>query len=345
VLVAGGGLAVFLLRSGDVSDTASAAAVSSEAAPASMDAPSPPASVDAPNAGPPSPTTPPVTAGAAEPSASSRPGPVASPTTTRTAAAPSDPRPPADSDGAASRAAAERLSIAKAKLASNLHVQALDDLRQIVLDYPGSRTAADAALLSADELTKLNRVDDAMAAHVEFAGRFPSDPRVAKSRLDLAALLLKTRRSNREASAREMLGTIARDFPRTLEAQTALQRKLQLETSTRQKEKDPVLGIEAPVALPTLRTLAEQFPDAPGTMQALFRLAEIYTDLHQYERAAQALTDLATRFPANPHDAWFRLGELYERQLKDGDRARAAYAQVPGSSSRYREAQRRANRR
>jgi hypothetical protein len=56
------------------------------------------------------------------------------------------------------------------------------------------------------------------------------------------------------------------------------------------------------------------------------------------------LTELATRFPNNPHDAWWRLGELYERQLRDPDRARAAYAQVPSTSSRYRDAQRRANR-
>ena len=42
-----------------------------------------------------------------------------------------------------------------------------------------------------------------------------------------------------------------------------------------------------------------------------------------------AFTDLATRYPSNPHDAWWLLGELYERRLRDDARARAAYAQVP----------------
>ncbi len=43
-----------------------------------------------------------------------------------------------------------------------------------------------------------------------------------------------------------------------------------------------------------------------------------------FEHAAQALTDLATRFPRNATDAWWRLGELYERKLKDLGKAREA---------------------
>ncbi len=242
-------------------------------------------------------------------------------------------------------AAAERLEVAKAKLASNLLDQAVADLRQIVIDYPSSRLAANAAFMAADVLDKADRVEDAMGAHVEFANRFRSDPRVAASQLQLADLTLRSRRPNRESSAREIYGAIARDHPRTAQASSALQRKLRIETERRNlREKDPVLGKEVPAALVTLRTISEQFPDAPGTMIALNRLAVLYVDIDEHQRAASALTELATRFPNNPHDAWFRLGELYERELRDPERARAAYAQVPPTSARYRDAQRRINR-
>ena len=42
---------------------------------------------------------------------------------------------------------------------------------------------------------------------------------------------------------------------------------------------------------------------------------------------------------------WFRLGDIYERRLKNPEKAREAYAKVPQSSSRYNEAQRRMKRR
>ena len=61
--------------------------------------------------------------------------------------------------------------------------------------------------------------------------------------------------------------------------------------------------------------------------------------------AATAYTDLATRYPTNPHDAWWELGEIYERRLRDDERARAAYAQVPAGSKRYQDAQRKLTRR
>ena len=44
--------------------------------------------------------------------------------------------------------AAQRLEVARAKIANNLNDQALADLRQIVIDYPGSRAGAEAAFLA-----------------------------------------------------------------------------------------------------------------------------------------------------------------------------------------------------
>jgi TolA-binding protein len=156
---------------------------------------------------------------------------------------------------------------------------------------------------------------------------------------------MRSRRPNREAVAREMLNEVVRDHPRTPQAMTALQQKIRFEGGRggRQlRERDPVLGIEVPAVVSSMRMFTEQFPMHLGSMNALNRLSEMYLDLNQPALAAQALIDLGTRFPKNPFDdAWFRLGELYERRLKDPARAREAYAKVAPTSPKYRDAQRR----
>jgi tetratricopeptide (TPR) repeat protein len=223
---------------------------------------------------------------------------------------------------------------------SNLLEPALADLAQIRLDFPTSAAAAEASFLSANILETLGRIEDAMAVHVEFNKRFASDARVAASRLRLAELTLKSRHANKEATARELLKGIADTHPRTEEAFAALRLKLSLEQG-RTREMDPVLGIEVPRSLPTLRALTEQFPSAPLTMAEWSRLAAMYDDLDQHELAATAYWSLATYFPSNPYDAWFRAAEIYERRLKNPDKAREAYANVPPTSARYKDAQRR----
>jgi serine/threonine protein kinase len=241
----------------------------------------------------------------------------------------------------AEAAARERLDIARAKLNSNLLEPALADLRQIFIDFPSSAAAAEASFMSAEILERLGRLEEAMAAHIEFNKRFAKDPRLPASKLRLAQLTLQSRQPDRETRARQILGEIATAHPKTSHALAALQMKLKLEQGRGPREMDPVLGIEVPRALPTLRALAEQFPTSPMTTIALNRLAELYLDIEDYPRAAQAYTDLATSFPDNPNDAWFRAGEIYERRLKDVDKARAAYARVPEGTARYRDAQRR----
>ena len=97
--------------------------------------------------------------------------------------------------------------------------------------------------------------------------------------------------------------------------------------------------------LVTLRALSDQFPGDPETMLALNQLATAYEDMNRYQAAADILERLAAQFPGNPVEVWFKLGELYDRRLKNADKAREAYAQVPPNSPRYREAQQRLNRR
>jgi TolA-binding protein len=237
------------------------------------------------------------------------------------------------------------LEVARAKINNNLLEAALGDLRQVTTDFPGTPAAAEASYLSAEVLEKLGRLDDAMATHVEFGKRFANDRRTAASQLRLAELTERSRRPNREAAASNILGDLIRTYPRTPEAMRALQMKIRLDQGNRQRVMDPVIGVQVPPVLPTLRTLVEQFPNSPMAMIALNRLANMYGDLDQFQRAAEAYAQLATSFPNNPHDAWFRAGEIYERRLKDLNKAREAFARVPEGSPRYRDAQKKLTRR
>jgi cytochrome c-type biogenesis protein CcmH/NrfG len=66
--------------------------------------------------------------------------------------------------------------------------------------------------------------------------------------------------------------------------------------------------------------------------------------MDRWNEAAAVLREVVARDP-NAGDAWFRLGEIYERRLKDPTRARDAYGKVPKDSPRFEEAQRRLRRR
>jgi tetratricopeptide (TPR) repeat protein len=222
---------------------------------------------------------------------------------------------------------------------------AVADLRQIVLDYPGSAVAVEASFLAGDALEKAGRAEDAMAVYVEFDRRFAGNPRVAGSKLRRARLLLQSRAQPRQNEGYALMGEVARDFPRTPEARAALQARRQVESQRRQlRAMDPVLNIEVPALLVTLRMMADQFPGEPATMVALHQLAAGYEDLDQYQAAADALEQLTAQFQGNPMEVWFRLGELYERRLRNPDKARQAYERVPADSPRYRDAQQRLKR-
>jgi len=263
------------------------------------------------------------------------------------ASPPSAPAPPAPAAAPSRDAeAAQRMDVARAKLANNFVDQGVADLRQIVIDYPGTAVAADASFLAAEAFEKSGRDDDAMAAYVEFDSRFVNHPMVADSRLRRARLMQRSKAQARQTEAYALFGAIARDYPGTPQAKQALLAKRLVEQQRRQlRATDPVLNIEVPALLVTLRTLADQFPGDPEALLALNQLAAAYDDMDRYQAEADVLERLAAQFPGNPVDVWFKLGELYERRLKLADRARAAYAKVPADSPRYRDAQQRLNRR
>jgi serine/threonine protein kinase/tetratricopeptide (TPR) repeat protein len=366
-------------------DQASAAAPSPDssaapATPAPAPAPAAPLSTAAaptpPASTPPPPTAPEPAAPSAAPSLPAQP-PTAPPAaanvaprpatpSTPTSAAPADPtkglpttnKPPVKGAPPAAPATAaappartpaaeaqQRLDIARAKMANNLNDQALADLREIVADYGTTPAAAEASLLTADLLEKMNRIDDAMAALVEFDSRFAGDRRVAESKVRRALLLGRTRQPKAEQLSRALLSDVIRDFPGTPQALQALAIKMKVEGDRRDlKEMDPVLKIEVPAIMVTLRSITEQFPTHPQSIVAYNRLAAMYSDMNKWAEAAQVLERMGANYPGNPLEVWFRLGEMYERRLNDLARAKTAYAKVPNDSPRYGDAQRRLRR-
>ncbi|MFA5908434.1 MAG: protein kinase [Vicinamibacterales bacterium] len=339
--IAAGLGAYFASRSGVATETTQqAAAPAPDASSAAGTPAAPPPATPAAAAPDPSAKAPaPASGTAAKPAgpAASTAKPAAKPATAATAPAPAASR---DAE------AMQRLEVARAKAANNLNDQALADLKQIIVDYPGSRAGAEASLLAAELHEKTGRLDDAMAALVEFESRFAGDRRAADSKLRRSQMLSRQRQPRAQIQSRELLAEVARDFPGTPQANLALQTKLRIETERKDlREIDPVIKIEVPAVMVTLRTVIEQFPDTPQSMAARNRLAAMLGGMNRHQDAAHVLEDLAAHFPDNPMDVWFRLGEIYERRLNDPVKAKETYAKVPQGSARYAEAQRRLNRR
>ena len=235
--------------------------------------------------------------------------------------------------------AAQKLEIARAKLSNNLNDQALADLKAITSDYPATKAAIEAAFLAGEVHEKAGRAEDAMAAYVEFESRYGQDRRVADAKLRRALMLGRQRQPKPQALSMQLLNDVVRDFPKSPQAAVALQTKLKAETDRRDlRAVDPVLNIEVPAAMVTLRQIIEQFPDEPQTIPARNRLAMMLTQMNRHADAAQVLEEMATHGD-NPMDVWFRLGEIYERRLNDMAKARDAYAKVPPGSPRYADAQ------
>ena len=240
--------------------------------------------------------------------------------------------------------AAQLLEVARAKLANSLSEQALADLRQIIIDFPGSRAAAEAAFLAGEIHEKSGRIDDAMAAYVEFESRFGNDRRVADAKLRRSQMLARQRQPKAQAMSLQLLGEVARDFPGTPHAQMALQAKLRIETERRDlRGIDPVSKQEGPAVIETLRTIIKQFPDSSQAMAARNRLAMTFTQLNRHAEAAVVLEEIGAR-GETPPDFWFRLGEIYERRLNDPAKAKRSYAKVPPGSPRYNDAQKKLKR-
>ena len=178
-----------------------------------------------------------------------------------------------------------------------------------------------------------------MATFVEVRSRFGTTAQGAEATFRLAELTLRSKRDDRDRAAMALLDDVMKLQPEGIWAPRALARKAELEERMQLRAIDPVLGTSVPAALISYRLLSERYPDAANSEASLAKLAELYEGIRRYELAAQTLDQLMTRFPDNARDAAWRAGELYEKRLKDMDKAREAYTLVPSKSSRYRDAQ------
>jgi len=330
-----------------------------DAATASAPAPIPSPAVETPAAAPSAaPSTPPVAppppSKAAAPPGSTTTGAAGAPGTNVATAKPAPKTAPPVAAPAAPAApatasrdtqAAQLLEVAKAKLANNLNEQALADLRQIIVDFPSSRAAAEAAFMAGEIHEKVGRVDDAMAAYVEFESRFGNDRRAADAKLRRSALLGRQRQPKSQALSWQLLNEVVRDYPGSPQSLAALQNKLRIESDNKDlRAIDPLTKQDGPALVATMRTLIEQFPDGPQSLAARIRLAQTLTQLNRHKEAADVLEELGARSPDAPNDLYFRLGEIYERRLNDPAKAKEAYAKVPAGSPRYNDAQKKLNR-
>jgi TolA-binding protein len=154
--------------------------------------------------------------------------------------------------------------------------------------------------------------------------------------------LLTARTKGKEGDAIALYTEVYTQSPKSPRAPEAMFAKAEVQGRLKLRDVDPTLSVPVPRELLTYRELAERYPRAAAAEHALFRVAGMYEDLRRYDLAAQAYEKLGAGFPESHYDGWFRAGEVYERRLKDGEKARAAYLQVPASSPRYKDAQKRA---
>jgi outer membrane protein assembly factor BamD (BamD/ComL family) len=278
---------------------------------------------------------------AATPASTPAPGAKPAPKSTAPAAAkvPAGGAPALEESRKGDDAAATLLQTAQAKIDAQLLDQALEDLRKTVASYASSATAPAAQLLIGQVYERQNRPDDAQAAYVELRSHYANSAAAADATFQLAELVAKGKRDDRDAAARALYGELFERYPKSSRAPQALSRKAVLEDKARLRLVDTELQTSVPASLVTYRNLVGSYPSSPMAEPAFEALSERYKDVRQFALAAEALEQLATRFPANRREAAWRAGELYEDKVKDLARARAAYALVSSTSPRYRDAQ------
>jgi serine/threonine protein kinase/TolA-binding protein len=235
----------------------------------------------------------------------------------------------------------EQIRLAKAKIDAKLYDQGIDSLKLALSQNPTSASAPTALLLVANTYSTQGRAADAMASYVELRSKYgAAKTAAAEATFRLAELTLQSKQQDKEADARALLTAVVTNYPKSQWAPKALLRRATLEEHEKMRASDADLGPSVPAALLSYRALVRTYPAADeGNETALVKLADMYDDIKRYELAADTLSDLAKRFPNNTRDAAWRAGEMYEKRVKDMQKARQAYMSVPASSSHYRDAQ------
>ena len=213
-------------------------------------------------------------------------------------------------------------------------------MKRTVTSYASAPRRPAAQLLIGQVYERQNRLDDAQAAYVELRSHYGTSPAAADATYLLAELVL------RGQAATTAMPRPARSMARWPTSSRRAAGRRRRWPGRRRSRTRPSCGWSTPTcrhrsrrrSSPTGRWCGA-YPSSPQAETAFEELAERYKDVRQFALAAEALEQLATRFPTNRRDAAWRAGELYEDKVKDPARARAAYALVPATSPRYRDAQ------
>ncbi|HSK08953.1 MAG TPA: protein kinase, partial [Vicinamibacterales bacterium] len=259
------------------------------------------------------------------------------------AAAAEPPAAPAATGAAPAIDGSADLAVIRAKVEHKLYDEAVADGAAFATKYPASPLVAEAAFLAADARRLAGHMEAARGAFVEFGTRYPGSARSAEALYRLAELTAASKTPTSGEDARRLYGEVASRFVFNARwAAPALFEKSLIEERLKVREIDQTLQTSVPSALVTLRRLTTRYPTSPAAEAAWWRLADHYQGINRHVHAAEACVSLASSFPSTRHDAWFRAGEIYEKKVKDKERARAAYAKVPPTSPKYNEAKRKA---
>jgi tetratricopeptide (TPR) repeat protein len=174
---------------------------------------------------------------------------------------------------------------------------------------------------------------------MDLRSHYGASAAAGEATFQLALLVAKGKRDDREVAARALYGELVERYPKSAKAPEALSRKAALEDKARLRTVDQELQTSVPASLVTYRSLVRSYPTDPLAENAFDVLSDRYKDVRQFALAAESLEQLAAHFPANRRDAAWRAGEFYEDKVKDAAKARAAYALVPATSPHYRDAQ------
>jgi TolA-binding protein len=233
--------------------------------------------------------------------------------------------------------AVDELAVARKQIDLRLYDQAIVTLRRSAYSGEG-RPAVEALFLTASIHETRGDVADAMSTYIEIATRFPADTRAPEALLKLAQATLTSRRAYNQHDALRTLDTLVDKYPNSVWAPRALLVRAEIETKEGGFQRDEASGGSLPVAAVTYRRIWERYTASDSALTALQRLAAIYVDTKRFDSAAALLEQLAARDDDGRFDAWFAVAQIYDKRLKDPQRARAAYARVPPSSPHYAEA-------
>jgi serine/threonine protein kinase/tetratricopeptide (TPR) repeat protein len=301
-----------------------------------------PAPPPAPPTAPPAPPSAPPAKATAPPRAANTGTPSSGTTAPATPPATRSPRSGVTPAAAQQAEAAKLVETARGQLASGAEADGLAALASVANTYAATPAARDALALIAQTHQDAGRFAEAIGAWTDLGRRGGAAERASEGLIRAADGAAKLKTLASDQLARGALGELLTQYPSSVRALRALQMKMALEDRMKLREQDAEFQGAMPTSLLTLRSVARDAGTTPVAEFALWRLAAEYRDRRLHELAAKTFTELATRFPNTRYDAWFSAAEIYEKQLRRNDDARAAYARVPTSSSNYEQAQKRA---